>query len=72
MELNLKPSEFAKLSFGWNAFDYQIEPLNDMSSRVLMATGRQVGNPKWIRQKAHSVHSLRFCLARAIYRQYPG
>jgi len=40
---DLSPVEFAELFFGWKAFDYQIEPLNDMNSRVLMACGRQVG-----------------------------
>jgi hypothetical protein len=40
---NLTPVEFAKLFFGWVAFDYQKDPLNDLYRRVLMACGRQVG-----------------------------
>lgn len=42
----LTPVKFAELFFNWKAFDYQIEPLNDLNKRVLMACGRQVGNPK--------------------------
>lgn len=40
---NITPTAFAELFFGWKAFDYQTEPLNDMNPRVLMACGRQVG-----------------------------
>jgi len=40
---DITPVEFAKIFFGWKAFDYQVGPLNDMNSRVLMACGRQVG-----------------------------
>ena len=37
-------SLFAKVCFGWEAFDYQVNPLNDTTSRVLIVSGRQVGN----------------------------
>lgn len=37
------PVLFARVCLGWNAFPYQIEPLNDISKRIVMACGRQVG-----------------------------
>jgi len=37
------PTQFAELMFGWKPFGYQIKPLNDLSVRVIMACGRQVG-----------------------------
>lgn len=46
---SLTPVVFAELYFGWKAFDYQVEPLNDMNKRVLMACGRQVGKDEKVR-----------------------
>jgi len=40
----MKPTEFAEIAFNWKAFEYQKEPLDDMSPRQIMACGRQVGN----------------------------
>jgi len=39
----LTPVKFAELFFNWKAFDYQKKPLNDMSKRVVLACGRQIG-----------------------------
>ena len=31
------------IAFGWDAFDYQVAPLNDTSKRLVISTGRQIG-----------------------------
>jgi len=53
----MTPVEFAKVFFGWKAFDYQESPLNDMNRRVLMACGRQVGKTEMaaIKELYHAI-----------------
>lgn len=38
-----RPSEFALLAFGWQAFDYQIGPLDSESTSLVLNFGRQSG-----------------------------
>ena len=44
----MKRSDFAKIAFDWEAFDYQLKPINDESRKILMACGRQVGKATYL------------------------
>jgi len=44
----IKPSDFARLAFGWKAFPYQKQPLDDIHKRVVMCCGRQIGKTEMV------------------------